>query len=273
MPGDKKVGLALSGGAVLGFAHLGVIKVLQEHHIPIHCVAGTSAGSLVGAFLAAGFTFEQMWKLGQNLSWGKIGGPIFPTKGLLNSKLLERFVDQNIGVKDISELHIPFAAVAMDLTTGRELVIDQGPIGEAVRASCAIPGVFTPLEKNEAVLVDGGLVNFLPVETVRRMGADYVIAVKLVPSPHPSKKPENIFQILFYSFEYMVRELAKRAPEGDVTITPNLVGLNSRDFHQKDILVQRGIEAAEAALPKILRDLKITPQPPWWKRLLKVLHS
>lgn len=256
----KKIGLALSGGAVLGIAHLGVINVLEQHHIPIDLIAGTSAGSLVGAFLAAGYTSDEMFDLVKTLSWGKISKVTVPKMGLLNSKLLGRFVDAKLGPRDVSQLPKPYAAIAVDLTSGRQVVLRNGPLAEAVRASCCIPGVFTPVIRGEQVLVDGGVLNFLPVDVVRQMGADYVIAVKLKPGLVHDRRPDNILQVLMNSFQLTIAQIAERAPNGDVTIVPDLSGLNPHDFHQADTLYQRGYEAATAAIQKIETDLRGRPK-------------
>jgi len=250
----KKIGLALSGGAVLGIAHLGVINVLEENNIPIDMVAGTSAGSLVGAFLAAGYTSDQMFRMVKSLTWGKISKLTIPKMGLLNERLLERFIDSRIGKIDISELTKPFAAVTVDLTTGEQVIFRQGPVARAVRASCAIPGVFTPLIQGKQVLVDGGVLNFFPVDVVKKLGADYVIGVKLVPSIS-GKPPENIIQVMINSFQLTIAQIAEHAPNGDTTIVPDLNGLNPHDFDQAERLYQRGVAATQPVIEKIKRDL------------------
>lgn len=252
----KKIGLALSGGAVLGIAHLGVIKVLEENQIPIDLIAGTSAGSLVGALLAAGYTSDQMFQLVKSLTWGKISKVTIPKMGLLNSKLLERFVDSQLGRIKISRLPKPYAAVAVDLTSGKQVVLREGSVSEAVRASCTIPGVFTPLVRGDQVLVDGGVLNFLPTDVVRKMGADYVIAVKLMPSLTNNRPPENIMQVLMNSFQLVIAQIAEHAPDGDTTIVPDLSGLNPHDFHQAKTLYERGYRAASEVIEKIKSDLR-----------------
>jgi len=251
----KKIGLALSGGAVLGIAHLGVIKVLEENHIPIDLIAGTSAGSLVGALLAAGYSSDEMFRMIKSLSWGKLSKLTIPKMGLLNSKLLGRFLESELGRIDIADLPKPFAAVAVDLTSGKQVILREGPVSEAVRASCAIPGIFTPLVREKQVLVDGGVLNFLPTDVVRNMGADYVIAVKLTPSIKNKKPPESIFQILLNSFQLGIAQIAEHAPDGDVTIIPDLTGLNPHDFKQAETLFQRGYDAALVAIEQIRHDL------------------
>ncbi len=252
----KKVGLALSGGAVLGVAHLGVIKVLEENQIPIDLIAGTSAGSLVGALLAAGYTSDQMFQLVKSLTWGKISKVTIPKMGLLNSKLLERFVETKLGRIAIPELPRPYAAVAVDLTAGKQVVFRDGPVSEAVRASCTIPGVFSPLIRGDQVLVDGGVLNFIPTDVVRQMGADYIIAVKLMPGVVSEKRPENIIQVLMNSFQLVISQIAEHAPGGDTTIVPDLSCMNPHDFHQADTLYERGYRAATEVIEKIKSDLK-----------------
>lgn len=251
----KKVGLALSGGAVLGIAHVGVIKVLEENKIPIDMIAGTSAGSLAGAFLAAGISSDRMFEMVQSLNWGKISKLTVPKMGLLNGKLLARFIDSVLGKIDIHELKKPFSAVTVDLTSGKQVILSDGPVSEAVRASCAIPGVFTPVTRGNQVLVDGGVLNFLPADVVRQMGADYIIAVKVMPSIAGKKPPENIVQVLVNSFQLTIAQIAEHAPDGDVTIVPDLTGLNSYDFEQAEKLYQRGYQAATNVVEKIKLDL------------------
>jgi len=254
----KKIGLALSGGAVLGIAHVGVIKVLEENNIPIDLVAGTSAGSLAGSFLAAGISSDQMFEMVQSMTWGKISKLTIPKLGLLNSKLLERFIDSVIGRIDFHELKKPFAAVTVDLTIGKQVVLRDGSVSEAVRASCAIPGVFTPVVRAKQVLVDGGVLNFLPTDVVQQMGADYIIAVKVMPSIVGKKPPENIVQVLINSFQLTIAQIAEHAPDGDVTIVPDLTDLNSHDFEQAEKLYQRGYQAASNVIEKIKQDLGYT---------------
>ncbi|NOZ63279.1 MAG: patatin-like phospholipase family protein [Calditrichaeota bacterium] len=251
----KKIGLALSGGAVLGIAHLGVIKALEEKNITFDIIAGTSAGSLVGAFLAAGYTVQQLYSMTKNISWDVLGKVTIPTKGLLNSHALQDFIEKELHNVAIEQLPKPFAAVGVDLTSGKQVVFRSGPVSEAVRASCAIPGVFTPLIRDEKVIVDGGVLNFLPTDVARDMGADYVIGVKLTPSITPNKPPQNIIQILVNSFTLALSQIAEHAPAGDFTITPDLVGLNPHDFKQADDLFERGYQAGLQSADRIADEI------------------
>lgn len=254
----KKIGLALSGGAVLGIAHLGAIKVLEENNIPIDIIAGTSAGSLVGAFVAAGYSSDKLFGMAKTVSWENIGTITIPKMGLLNSKALENFVDEELGGIDIRDLLKTYAAVGVDLTRGREVVFTQGPVSEAVRASCSIPGIFTPLIKGDQVIVDGGVLNVLPTDVVKNLGAEYIISVKLKPSLSSAKPPQNIIQVIINSSMLAWGQLADNAPQGDVTITPDLSGLNPHDFKQADELYQRGRDAALQTIEQIKKDLKLS---------------
>ncbi|HYG57442.1 MAG TPA: patatin-like phospholipase family protein, partial [Symbiobacteriaceae bacterium] len=171
-PGRPVVGIALGGGVVRGMAHIGVLQVLQAESIPIDLVAGTSVGSLIGAVFAGGFALAELERLAPTLSWPKLVGPVWPRDGILTNVKLGAFVEQLVGAKRIEDLPIGYAAVAVDRASGGEVILRQGPIGQAVRASTAIPGLFTPVMHESRELIDGGLVNNVPASVVRSMGAD-----------------------------------------------------------------------------------------------------
>jgi len=176
-----KIGLALGSGSARGWAHIGVIRALEESGINVDYVAGTSIGALVGAAYAAG-KIDILKDTALKLDWKKIiyfFDIVFPKSGLIDGKKIADFIRNHIQGKNIEELPLPFCAVSTDLTTGFEVVIHEGDIVEAIRASISIPGIFTPAEKNGLFLVDGALVNPVPASIVRKMGADFVIAVDL----------------------------------------------------------------------------------------------
>jgi len=177
----KKIGLALGSGSARGWAHIGVIKALDEAGIRLDYVAGTSAGAVVGAVYASG-RIDSLKDVVLRLDWRKVISfldVVFPKSGLIDGKKIADFVRTNVGEKNIEDLRLPFCAVSTDLATGNEVLIKNGDIIEAVRASISMPGVFTPVKISNAILVDGGLVNPVPVSVVRKMGADLVIAVNL----------------------------------------------------------------------------------------------
>jgi NTE family protein len=178
---QKKIGLALGSGSARGWAHIGVIKALDEAGIRLDYVAGTSAGAVVGAVYASG-RIDSFKDVVLQLDWKKVVSVldvVFPKTGLIDGNKIADFVRTNVGEKNIEDLHLPFCAVSTELATGKEVAIQNGDIIEAVRASISTPGIFTPVKRNNAILVDGGLVNPVPVSVVRNMGADLVIAVNL----------------------------------------------------------------------------------------------
>ena len=176
-----KIGLALGSGSARGWAHIGVIKALTEAGIHVDYVAGTSVGAVVGAVYASG-RIDSFKDVVLQLDWKKIAfflDVVFPKSGLIDGNRIAEFIRSHVGEKNIEDLSLPFCAVSTDLATGKEVVFQDGDIIEAVRASISVPGVFTPVRKSGAILVDGGLVNPVPVSVVREMGADLVIAVDL----------------------------------------------------------------------------------------------
>lgn len=190
-----KIGVVLGSGSARGWAHIGVLKALQEENIPIDMVVGTSIGALVGAVYIAG-ALKELEEIASNLDWKQTAlyfDLVFPKSGLIDGKKIEGFVKTFVRDIEINELGIPFAAVAADLFTGQEIVIKEGKVIHAVRASISLPGIFTPVKYNKMFLIDGGTVNPVPVSVAKQMGADIVIAVNLntnrlrVTKDHPSK--------------------------------------------------------------------------------------
>ena len=181
----KKVGLALGGGAARGLAHIGVLDVLQKEGIPIDMIAGTSAGAVVGAIYAWNQDTARIKKEALEVNWRKVApliDPSLPKSGLIKGKKIKDLLASYIGGNiKFSDLKIPFACVATDIDTGEEVVIDQGSVPEALRASISIPGIFTVVKREGRYLVDGGLTNPVPVNVVKRMGADFIIAVNVIP--------------------------------------------------------------------------------------------
>lgn len=177
----QKVGLALGGGAARGGAHIGIIRALEERGIHIDFIAGTSIGSMVGAAYCAG-NLPILEDVVQRMSWQRafsLLDVVFPSSGLISGTKVSQFISETIGKGEIAELAVPFAAVATDLASGAEIVFGSGDLVEAVRASISIPGIFRPVFRGEMILVDGGLVNPVPVSAVRSLGADFIIAVDL----------------------------------------------------------------------------------------------
>jgi len=247
-----RIGLALGGGAARGFAHIGVLKVLEEENIPVHMVAGTSVGSLVGSLYCAGFRWQEIASFTKDVNWGQLAKPIWPTNGLVSSEKLEQTLNSVLKSSTFADLKLPFSAVAVDISQGEVVVLEHGAVAPAVRASCSIPGIFTPTEIDGRMLVDGGVLNSVPADVVRAMGADVVIAVNLNSDRKKNGKPENVIDMLFYSFNLMVSkntETTLRA--ADVVIEPDLRDLGYYSLKKHDVAIARGEEAARRLIERI----------------------
>ncbi len=249
----KKVGLALSGGVARGIAHIGVVKVLKKHKIPIDCIAGVSSGALVGALFAAGMGPEIMEVNSLKLGWFTFMRIAFGRHGPLSNEEIKKFVIQNIGDKKFSELAIPLSVVCTDILSSEEVVIDEGKVAIAIATSCAFPGFFEPARVGGSILFDGGMVNNLPVSVVQRMGADFVIAVDVVPGGKRKSEPDNIFQVVGRAYDIMVRKMSEESRRAaQVLIEPEIPeDIWHIDFDKAKRLIKAGEEAAEKKIPEI----------------------
>ena len=183
---NMKIGYALGGGAARGLSHIGVLKVLHKHGISPDVIAGTSIGAIIGALYAAGYDPEDIEKIVLGMDWKKLASLVdwtLPFSGLLQGKRVVSLLRSILGDITFSQLRFDFACVATDILSGEQVVLREGALVEAVRASISIPGIFTPVELSGRYLVDGGLVNTVPVSICREMGADYVIGVNVIPEP------------------------------------------------------------------------------------------
>ncbi len=254
-PRRRKIALALGGGAARGFAHVGVIRTLEMEKIPIDLIVGTSVGSLIGALYAhhrnsfeleaTAFSLER----DDIFDWGVLGA--FKGMGLVKGERLEEFVRKKVPVRNIEELATPFAAVATDLNRGMRVVLDKGPLDRAVRISCALPGVFQPVENEGRLLVDGGVIEAVPAATARDLGADVVIAVDIGRTVE-NFAIDSILDVVLqaYNIESFEKERYKKR-EADVLISPAVGDIGILDFTQKKRCMEAGIEATRAALPEI----------------------
>lgn len=250
----KKIGLALSGGAARGFAHLGVLKVLTEHNIPIDFVAGTSAGSFAGAAFASGMSVEEIIAFSRKINWWAVAGFSYSPKGILSNAPMGNFIKKHFPFRTFEDLPIPFAAVACDLETGKEVVLDKGDLPFAVRASCAIPGVFMPLEDDDGrKLIDGGVVAAVPTKAVKKLGAEIVIAVDVLACGNSYfGTPSTLLGIFFQSAMVLLRAASKAHHyRADVVITPQIAHLRPDEMGKMDELVKLGEEAALEKIDEI----------------------
>ena len=250
-PVKLKIGLALGGGAAKGFAHIGVIKMLEASGIHPDMVAGTSAGSVVGALYASGMDAFSLQQTAFGLDEAKIRDVRLFSGGLVQGQALQDYVNQLVHKQPIEQLKMPFVAVATELETGKRTVFGRGNTGRAVRASCSIPGVFEPVEIHGKHYVDGGVTSPIPVDAARQLGADFVIAVDISAAPDGSN-PQGMMGIVGQSIDIMGRQLAaQESARADVVIRPDLRGIGSTDFEQKNLAILAGEKAALAAIPDI----------------------
>jgi len=258
---EKRIGLALSGGAALGGAHLGVLEVLEAYGVRPDVVSGTSAGSAVGVLFCAGFPLAGMRELALELEWSQIGQIVRPRRGFFDGRRLEEYLIRLIGDVRFGELKTPLAVAAADILREELVILREGRVAPAVRASCALPGVFTPVEYQGHLLVDGGLINNLPVAVLKDMGADYVIAVDLAgPLIGSRKRPTGMLDMWLLTLATLLRNVNREAALADTVIQPKVGEFNPADLSKMPILIERGREAAEAVIRDILRDLSPTKE-------------
>jgi len=246
-----RLGLALGGGAARGFAHIGVIQVLEEAGIRPDLVVGTSAGSLVAALYAHGKTSAELANLALTMDEGSITDWAFPSRGLIRGEALARFVREQTGHTLIEKMKMPLGIVATDLDSGAGMLFQRGDTGTAVRASSSVPAVFQPVKIGEREYVDGGLVSPVPVRYARQMGAEMVIAVD-ISSPPDGAATDGTMKLLLQTFAIMGKSINRfELKEADVVVRPPLVGVSSADFTSRVRAIRSGRETALALLPEI----------------------
>lgn len=288
-----KFGLALGSGSARGLAHVGVIQVLEAYNIPIDMISGTSIGSVIGSLYAAGAPIDQLEEAALSMKKSttlSLLDPALPHSGLIRGEKIEEMLnDLALGEKTFVELKIPFAAVATDVLSGGEVILTQGKVIEAVRASISIPGIFTPVKYQDYYLVDGGVVDPVPVDVVQKMGADIIIAVSLAKiSPYTTvlninketgnleevvkssilqQKIEkvkstfegpNIFEVILQTIDIMEAKITDQSLEGaDVVIVPfGIKDINLFDFDKAESIIKGGIMATLINIPEIKKAIK-----------------
>lgn len=260
-PKPPKIALVLGGGAIRGFSHIGVIKVLQAEGIAPDFVIGTSAGSVAGALYAAGLNGFEMQTIAFDLDKAAFMDWSIFSKGMLKGEALQDFVNKVVGNKRIEELKIPFACVATRLDTGDAVLFQRGNLGMAVRASSSVPGVFQPVVINGVEYVDGGLVSPVPVRYAKQMGADFVIAVD-VSSPPSADPTTGKMDVLMRTFDIMGKSIRNwELPMADILVRPDLSKVSSTDIDAKHQAILEGERAMQAAIPQLREKLKQRMQP------------
>lgn len=246
-----RVGLALGGGAARGFAHIGVIQVLEEHGIKPDLVVGTSAGSLVAALYGSGKSGQELARLAETMDEGAITDWSFPLKGLIKGEALARYVRAQTQGRTIDQAVLPLGIVATQLSDGQGVLFRSGDLGQAVRASSAVPAVFQPVEINGRLYVDGGLVAPVPVRYARQMGAEVVIAIDISSPPRADVKTDP-FSLLMQTVAIMGRSInSHELREADLVLRPDLSSVASSDFTARKQAIAAGRAAALAALARV----------------------
>ena len=295
--GKPKVGLVLSGGAARGLAHVGVLKALEEQGIHIDAIAGTSMGAVIGGLYASGYKIDELEKLALSIDWkealsdaperedvpfrrkqddrdflvkqklsfrddGSLGLPLGVIQGQNLALLLESLLAHSSDIRDFDKLPIPFRAVATDIVNGEKVVFRKGHLPQVIRASMSIPAVFAPVEINGQLLVDGGMVDNIPVDVAREMGVDIVIVVDIGTPLRGRKELNTVFDILNQSITLMTRsnsevQLASLKPD-DILIQPVLASYGTTDFGRSADIINAGYRATQI-LEKRLASLRQTP--------------
>lgn len=246
-----KIGLALGGGAAKGFAHIGVIKMLEANGFTPSMVAGTSAGSVVGAMYASGMNAFELQQKAVSLDEAKIRDLQLSSGGLVLGQKLEDYVNEQVLRKPLEQMAKPFVAVATRLEDGERTVFARGNAGQAVRASSSVPGVFQPVTIGKYHYVDGGIVSPVPVDAVRNLGADIVIAVD-ISNKASGKTPANMLGALNQSIAIMGQKLGQaELARADIIIRPKVLDIGPADFTQRSHAIVEGEKAATALMPQI----------------------
>jgi len=256
VPAPKKVpklGLALGGGAARGFAHIGVIQVLEENGIKPDMVVGTSAGSVVAAFYASGKTGGQLQWLADSMDESQLTDWTVPfmSRGMLRGDALGRYINSQLNGAKIEDLKMPLGIVATDLQTGDGIMFRRGDIATAVRASSAVPSVFEPVRIGNKDYVDGGLVSPVPVRYARQMGADIVIAVDISSRPEDAKTTDML-KVLLQTFSIMGKSISQlEMAQAEVVVRPAMPDVGSTEFAARKKSIEAGRAAMKLALPAL----------------------
>ncbi len=250
---EPKIALVLGGGGAKGFAHVGVIRVLEQEKIPIHMIVGTSVGSLIGGIYAANpDAFQLEWLAARIERNDILDASILHSKlGPVQGVKIESFVEQHVKARLVEETKIPLFPIATDLNTGETVTLEKGTLAKAIRASCSIPGIFVPVTFGNRTLVDGGITDNVACDVARNKGADIVIAVNLQRDVK-NYQIDSVIEIIAQSLNIMMRETGKqKLQSASVVIEPDLKDVSLFDFSQKKMIMEEGIKAARKALPKI----------------------
>ena len=246
-----RIGLALGGGFARGIAHLGVLRILEQNEIPIDCIAGTSVGGLIGAAYASGTTIDQLAREASSIRFKDFGRWTFSRMGMASNERLEDFLHRFTTARKFEEMKIPLVVVAADLLSGESIHFTTGDLGIALRASCAYPGLFLPIEHEGRYLVDGFLTETVPAPAARALGAEVVISIHLEPGLLGSR-PRNTIEVISRSFSIIqTRSSQPWRDATDVLIEPDVHHVLWDEFVKSPQLIAAGEKSAHAAMPAI----------------------
>jgi NTE family protein len=247
----KRIGLALGGGAVLGAAHIGVLRALDEEGIQIESITGTSIGAFIAALYAFGFTPNEIEEKIANLNWLDAAEFSFSQFGLLSNRKLGDTLKKTLGDVDFEDAEIPLAVVATDIEACRKVVLKKGSVAKSVMASACIPGIFIPIELDGKMLVDGGLVENVPISPLKKMGVNMIVGVDLN-AKRKYKKPEDLIDVLANALDLAIDNATRiQSEEADILIAPEVGTYNRTDVEKVHDLVKEGYDTAKASLNKL----------------------
>lgn len=250
-PAPIKIALVLGGGAARGFAHVGVIKALEAQGIVPDIVVGTSAGSVVGALYAAGYSGFELQELSMQMDESQVSDWSMPNRGMFKGEALQDFINNAVKQRTLEKMKKVFAVVATDLHSGEMIVFRTGNTGMAVRASSSVPGIFQPVTINGHEYVDGGLVSPVPVRVARSLGADFIIAVDISDKPQ-NNLTESSIEVMLQTFSIMEQSIIRdELPEADIVIRPDTPGISATNFKDRNLAVLQGEKAVAAILPEL----------------------
>lgn len=273
-----KIGLALSGGAALGIAHIGALQALADQNIPIHCISGTSAGAVVAGCFAFGLTPNQMAEKSKNLSWFKLSNFSYSRMGLITTQKIGQMIKEILGDVNIEDAKIPLAITATDIESGEAVIFKKGKLADAIMASVCIPGLFVPTEYGEKKLVDGGLVKNLPLSVLDDMGAEFKIGVNLA-RWRKYKKPNNLLDVMLSAQDILTHKQTNLdAKQAQMIIEPHLEQFTASDFKKAAELINEGYRATILALPALASAIspdntKSFKKPNLWEKFLNLFNK
>ena len=247
------IGLALSGGTAKSVAHVGVIKAIQESGINIDYISGTSGGAIAATAYASGMSLEAMERAANELSWGKLASIKFSRLGFVSSENIYDYMIEQFGDDiDFKQLNIPCTVLGTDLHTGLKYVFDSGSVAKAVQISCSLPHFFLPIEHKDKMLIDGGLSEYLPVQTVREMGAQFVIGANLGSQAGDYQKPKHILQLFMQVNNLVAKQNMRQSVQyADVLLEPDLTGFSAFDFDNSEKLIELMYQLTKSKIDEI----------------------